>query len=204
MPAEAPPLDVDLELVRRAVAGERLAFEMLVVKYQRRVAAIIRSYVRQSRIVEELTQEAFIHVYQNLVDFRAEGRFWAWVQTIARNTAASYLRSRQNRMEDHPRSAPEDDEQAPWERAPVASAPNAQDEVASQQLFGLIAKAIDALPAQQRDALIMREIEGLDYRSIAATLGVPLNTVRSLIFRGREAIAEQIRPVLAPTRSRRW
>lgn len=200
-PAPPPPQSVDADglLVQRAVAGDALAFEVLVVKYQRRVAATIRALVRDVRVTEELTQEVFIRVHGALADFSVDGSFRAWILTIARNVASSYLRSGQNRMDDRPVEL----DVGPAEVL-MPHAGSAEDEVAARQLFALIDETIAGLPPAQKTALLMREIDDLDYRAIAAALGMPVNTVKSHIFRAREAVAARIRPLLAPTRGRRW
>jgi RNA polymerase sigma-70 factor (ECF subfamily) len=206
-PATGPPgadneTTADGALVGRAVAGEALAFELLVVKYQRRAAAEIRRVVHDAAVTEELTQDAFLLAYDGLADLQTRDRFWPWLRTIARNVASSYLRSRQNRIEDRPADPHADATLAALERH--GSHDSVEDEVAARQLFDALRRAVAALPERQRDAVLMREIEGLDYRSIAATMGLPVNTVKSLIFRGRDAIALAIRPMVQPTRSRRW
>jgi RNA polymerase sigma-70 factor (ECF subfamily) len=196
----APGWDVDRELVARARAGSEVAFELLVVKYQRRVAALIRSLVRRADVTEELTQEVFLSAYDHLGDLREGVAFWAWLSVIARNVASAYLRLRQNRIDEASRdSEPEGDDGLALEHAA-----SPEQEVIARELFAAIDRAVAALPARQRDALLLREVDGLDYGAIAATMGVPVNTVRTLIFRAREAVAQQIRPHLAPTRSRRW
>jgi RNA polymerase sigma-70 factor (ECF subfamily) len=190
--------NVDAELVARALSGQEVAFELLVVKYQRRVAATIRRFVRDDRITEELTQDTFLRAYRALADFMPDGNFQAWLFTIARNTASSYLRSAQNRQDDRPQAAEASEINQP------GAAPSPEEELMARQLFDLIDAEIAALPQAQRSALLLREIDDLDYASIAAALGQPVNTVKSHIFRAREAIARRIRPLLAPTRSRRW
>ena len=191
---------VDAALVARAQQGEMLAFEVLVVKYQRRVAATIRRLVRDDRIVEELTQEVFLSVFLALASFRPDGEFAAWLFTIARNAARSYLRSAQNRQDDRPMELP--DRVGDNDRFGVAPSP--EEEAMAHQLFERIDAEVAALPEVQRRALLMREIDGLDYKAIAAALGQPVNTVKSHIFRAREAIALHAGPLLAPTRDRRW
>lgn len=191
---------IDAALVARAQRGETVAFEVLVVKYQRRVAATIRRFVRDDAITEELTQEVFLSVYLALTTFKADGDFAAWLFTIARNAAKSYLRSGQNRQDDRPvpvlDNAGEDDR--------FGAAPSPEEEAMAHQLFGRINAEVAALPEAQRRALLMREVDGLDYKAIAAALGQPVNTVKSHIFRARDAIAHRVRPLLAPTRDRRW
>jgi RNA polymerase sigma-70 factor, ECF subfamily len=191
---------VDAALVTRAQQGEAVAFEVLVVKYQRRVAATVRRFVHDDRITEELTQEVFLSVFLALPSFRPDGEFAAWLFTIARNAARSYLRSAQNRQDDRPLQRPE--EAAEGER--FALAPSPEEEAMANELFERIDAEVAALPEMQRRALLMREIEGLDYKAIALALAQPVNTVKSHIFRAREAIASRARPLLAPTRDRRW
>ncbi|MEI7445306.1 MAG: sigma-70 family RNA polymerase sigma factor [Burkholderiales bacterium] len=196
------PETADGELVARACAGEDIAFEVLVVKYQRRAAAEIRRVIHDAAIVEELTQDVFLRAYDALPELQDRDRFWPWLRTIARNAASSYLRSGQNRLDDRPLDPDADSTIEAFERQVAPG--GVEDEVAARQLFEALRRAVAALPERQRDAILMREIEGLDYRSIAATMGLPVNTVKSLIFRGREAIAAAIRPMVQPTRARRW
>jgi RNA polymerase sigma-70 factor (ECF subfamily) len=198
----AAPATADGELVARTCAGEPLAFELLVVKYQRRAAAEVRRLVRDAAITEELTQEAFLRAWDGLPELQARDRFWPWLRTICRNVAGSYLRSGQNRLDDRPVDPDAEATLLALDRH--ATEGGVEDEVAARQLFDALRRAVAALPERQRAAILMREIEGLDYRAIAATMGLPVNTVKSLIFRGREGIAEAIRPLLEPTRSRRW
>ena len=188
--------DIDAVLVARAQQGETVAFELLVVKYQRRVAATIRRLVRHDRVTEELTQEAFLSVFLALTTFRPDGDFAAWLFTIARNAARSYLRSAQNRQDDRPMQLEGD--AAENDRFGVAPSP--EEEAMARQLFERIDAEVAALPDVQRRALLMREIDGLDYKAIAAALEQPVNTVKSHIFRAREAIASRARPLLAPSR----
>ena len=191
---------IDAALVERAQWGERVAFELLVVKYQRRVAATVRRLVHDDRITEELTQEVFLSVFVALPSFRPDGDFAAWLFTIARNAARSYLRSAQNRQDDRPVQTPDD----AGDLARFGHAPSPEEEAMAQQLFERIDAELAALPAVQRRALLMREIDGLDYKTIATALEQPVNTIKSHIYRARETIASRARPLLAPTRDRRW
>jgi RNA polymerase sigma-70 factor (ECF subfamily) len=191
---------IDAALVARAQQGETVAFEVLVVKYQRRVAATVRRFVRDDAITEELTQEVFLSAFVALTAFKPDGDFAAWLFTIARNAARSYLRSAQNRQDDRP--MPVLDDAGDDDRFGVAPSP--EEEAMAHQLFERIDAEVAALPDVQRRALLMREVDGLDYKSIAAALGQPVNTVKSHIFRARDAIAHRVRPLLAPTRDRRW
>ena len=191
---------IDAALVARAQQGESIAFEVLVVKYQRRVAATIRRFVRDDAITEELTQETFLSAFLALTSFKPDGDFAAWLFTIARNAARSYLRSAQNRQDDRP--MPALDEAGGDGR--LGAAPSPEEEAMAHQLFERIDAEVASLPDVQRRALLMREVDGLDYKAIAAALGQPVNTVKSHLFRAREAIALRVRPLLAPTRDRRW
>jgi len=191
---------IDAALIERAQQGETVAFEVLVVKYQRRVAATIRRFVRDDSITEELTQEVFLSVFLALTSFKPDGDFAAWLFTIARNAARSYLRSGQNRQDDRPVAALDN----PGEDHRFGAAPSPEEEAMAHQLFERIDAEVAALPEVQRRALLMREVDGLDYKTIAAALGQPVNTVKSHIFRARDAIAHRVRPLLAPTRDRRW
>ena len=192
--------DIDAVLVARTQQGETVAFEALVVKYQRRVAASIRRLVRDDRVTEELTQEAFLSVFLALATFRPDGDFAAWLFTIARNAARSYLRSAQNRQDDRPMQLEGD----ATDNERFGAAPSPEEEAMARQLFERIDAEVAALPDVQRRALLMREIDGLDYKAIATALGQPVNTVKSHIFRARETIASCARPLLAPMRNRRW
>ena len=191
---------IDAALVARAQQGETVAFEVLVVKYQRRVAATIRRFVRDDPITEELTQEVFLSAFLALTNFKPDGEFAAWLFTIARNAAKSYLRSAQNRQDDRPVPGLDD----AGEDARFGAAPSPEEEAMANQLFERIDAEVAALPDAQRRALLMREVDGLDYKTIATALGQPVNTVKSHIFRARDAIADRVRPLLAPTRDRRW
>lgn len=191
---------IDAALVARAQQGETIAFEVLVVKYQRRIAATIRRFVQDDQITEELTQEVFLSAFLALTTFRPDGDFAAWLFTIARNAAKSYLRSAQNRQDDRPLQVPVDagDDQR------FGVAPSPEEVAMAHQLFEGIDAEVAALPDVQRQALLMREIDGLDYKAIAAALGHPVNTIKSHIFRARETVASRVRPLLTSTRDRRW
>jgi RNA polymerase sigma-70 factor, ECF subfamily len=207
MTSEVPIPDVDAALVERTLLGQSVAFEVLVVKYQRRVAAAIRRLVRNDGIVEELAQEAFLKAYTGLSGFRPEAAFQPWLMAIARNTALDHLRSSRSRVVEVPFDLATDGhgdgntDGAESGRAVVAGP---EDEAAARQLFAQIDRAIETLPEAQRRALLLREVDGMDYRGIAETLGIPLNTAKSHVLRARDAIADRVRPLLEPTRNRRW
>jgi RNA polymerase sigma-70 factor, ECF subfamily len=202
--ASSEQAKVDDLLIRRFVDGDLRAFEILVVKYQRRIAASINSMVRNDSVAEELTQETFLRAYRGLANFRFESAFSTWLYAIARNTATSYHRDGHGRADnavslDALTEEFGSDDALIGARAGERTASSPEDEVATQQLLARIQIAVNDLPAQMRDALLLREMEGLSYVEIAEKLGVPLNTVRSLIFRARESVANDINSMLDST-----
>ena len=191
--------DPDLELVRLAQSGTRRAFDMLVVRHQRRVARLISRYVRSPDDVEELTQETFLKAYRGILSFRGESRFSTWLHRIAEYTAHSFLDYSRLR----PRAAPADPEN---DEPTVQSVDedNPERVLMSKQIAETIARAVGALPEVERDALMAREIEGLSYEQIAERAGCPAATIRTRVFRARERVAAALRPQLQPMRGRRW
>ena len=169
---------------------------------------MIQGLVRNDSITEELCQEAFLRAFRALPELRAEIAFYAWLQAIARNLASGYLRSAaqnpvgggRNGQAASTDSGP--DEFEPGQGNVFSASP--EDEMGAKQLFAGLESAISKLPKPQRDALLLREIDGLDYQAIAATMALPLNSVKSLIYRAREALALELSPFLEPVRNRRW
>ena len=196
----AEPADVDRLLIERFLQGDKRAFEVLVVKYQRRIAALIERIVRNGAVAEELTQETFIKAYRALPQFRGESRFSTWLHTIARNTAVGHVGSGQAQADRAAGSGEQPDDDI----GSAGTSPSPEEELVSRQLYDTIQRAIAELPARQREALLLREVEGLSYAEIAERLKTPLNTVRPWIFRAREAVADKIQPSMQATRSRRW
>lgn len=192
---------LDAELVRRALDGERTAFDLLVVRYQRRIAALISRYRLDAGTIEDLTQEAFIKAYRGLASFRGDSTFFTWLARIALNTTKTYLAERKRRVE---AVGLEEDAGELDPLASIESGDLTEGTVASRQMGEIIARALDEMSTDLRDALTMREIDGMSYQEIAAALDVPLNTVRSRIFRAREAVAMKLRPLLEVSRANRW
>jgi RNA polymerase sigma-70 factor (ECF subfamily) len=192
---------LDAELVRRALEGERTAFDLLVVRYQRRIAALISRYRLDAGTIEDLTQEAFIKAYRGLAGFRGDSTFFTWLARIALNTTKTYLTENKRRVE----TVGLDDDAAELDPlAGIESGDLTEGTVASRQMGEIINRALEDMSSELRDALTMREIDGMSYQEIAESLKVPLNTVRSRIFRARETVALKLRPVLEVSRSRRW
>jgi len=203
-PTRAPAQSIallDAELVRRALDGERTAFDLLVVRYQRRIAALISRYRLDAGTIEDLTQEAFIKAYRGLASFRGDSTFFTWLARIALNTTKTYLSERKRRVET---VGLEEDAAELDPLATIESGDLTEGTVASRQMGEIIARALDDMSPDLRDALTMREIDGMAYQEIAAALNVPLNTVRSRIFRARETVAMKLRPLLEVSRTKRW
>ncbi|MEW6563215.1 MAG: RNA polymerase sigma factor RpoE [Pseudomonadota bacterium] len=195
--------EVDQQLVERAQRGDKHAFELLIAKYQRRLARLISRFVRDPGEVEDVTQEAFIKAYRALPAFRGESAFYTWLYRIGINTAKNYLLSLGRRA---PTSTLFDaDESEDFEEADLlheVSTP--ENELMSKQVVEVVNSSLQQLPDDLRTALTLREIEGLSYEEIAAVMNCPIGTVRSRIFRAREAIAENLRPLLGTNKDQRW
>ena len=196
--------DVDHALVKRAQAGDSLTFDMLVVKYQDRVWRLIQRWVRQPETAQDLTQETFINVYRGLGSFRGDSKFYTWVYRIAINTAKRALKrpaqGAEQSLDDVETFQLEADSNPLFE---VDNA-NPETELASKQLAEAVARAMAELPDDMRQALELRELEGMSYQAIAEVMGSPLGTVRSRIFRAREWVAERVQPMLEHRSGKRW
>jgi len=195
--------EVDQQLVERAQRGDKHAYELLVVKYQRRLARLISRFVRDAAEVEDVTQEAFIKAYRALPTFRGESAFYTWLYRIGINTAKNYLLALKRRA---PTSTQFNvDEAEGFEEADLlqeVSTP--ENELMSKQVVEVVNSSLQQLPDDLRTALTLREIEGLSYEEIADVMDCPIGTVRSRIFRAREAIAENLRPLLGTSEHNRW
>ena len=195
--------EVDQELVERAQRGDKRAFELLVMKYQRKLARLLSRMVRDPAEIEDITQESFIKAYRALPQFRGESAFYTWLYRIAVNTAKNYLVARGRRA---PTTTEFNAEEAEgFEEAELLrdiATPDA--ELQTKQIAEAVNKAVEALPEELRTAITLREIEGLSYEEIAQMMDCPIGTVRSRIFRAREAIAEKIRPMLGTGKDKRW
>jgi RNA polymerase sigma-70 factor (ECF subfamily) len=195
--------EVDQELVERAQKGDKRAFELLVIKYQRKLARLLSRMVRDPAEIEDITQESFIKAYRALPQFRGESAFYTWLYRIAVNTAKNYLVARGRRAPTTTEFSSEEAEG--FEDAELLrdiATPDA--ELQTKQIANAVNKAVEALPEELRTAITLREIEGLSYEEIAQMMDCPIGTVRSRIFRAREAIAEKIRPMLGTAKDKRW
>ena len=195
--------EVDQQLVVRAQQGDKRAYELLVLKYQRKLARLLSRLVRDPAEVEDVTQEAFIKAYRALPSFRGESAFYTWLYRIGINTAKNYLVAMGRRA---PTSTGFDNEDAEnFEDADqLRDANTPEDELHGKEIAAVVNHAMDALPEDLRTAITLREIEGLSYEEIASVMNCPIGTVRSRIFRAREAIATELRPLLGTLENRRW
>ena len=197
---------VDQELVERVQAGDKRAFDLLVLKYQRKVQRLVSRFVRDSGEVDDVVQEAFIKAYRALPTFRGDAAFYTWIYRIAINCAKNYLASPARRIVPQSDLMSEDDDDAESfdrnEGLHDVATPDA--EYASKQIAEAVNRAMAALPDDLRTAVTLREIEGLSYEEIAEAMDCPIGTVRSRIFRAREAIATELRPMLGTREDRRW
>src|SRR5664279_5397349 len=195
--------EVDQQLVERAQRGDKRAFELLVLKYQRKLGRLLSRLVRDPSEVEDVTQEAFIKAYRALPSFRGDSAFYTWLYRIAINTAKNYLVALGRRA---PTSTGFDNAEAEnFEDAEQLRDSNTpESELMGREIAATVNKAMDALPADLRTAITLREIEGMSYEEIANVMNCPIGTVRSRIFRAREAIAAELRPLLGTDEDRRW
>jgi RNA polymerase sigma factor RpoE len=195
--------EIDQLLVERAQGGDKRAFDQLVSKYQRKLGRLLSRYIRDSAEVEDVTQEAFIKAYRALPSFRGDSAFYTWLYRIGINTAKNYLVSQGRRA---PTSTEFDSTEAEtFESADLLRDINTPESLLlSKQIGETVNSAMDNLPEELRTAIVLREIEGLSYEEIAAMMDCPIGTVRSRIFRAREAVAARLRPLLDIAPDRRW
>ncbi len=206
--APASP-DSDALLVERAVNGDTRAFEMLVIKYQRRVERLVARMVRDVDLVPDITQETFIRAYRALAQFRGDAQFYTWLYRIAVNTAKKQLLSMKNDPLVLQSSLERDDEDetSSSDRALSMGATDSETPdavLARKEIARAVNEAMDALPEELRLDVTLREIEGMSYEAIAQALDCPIGTVRSRIFRAREAISNRIKPMLDRQSGKRW
>jgi RNA polymerase sigma-70 factor (ECF subfamily) len=195
--------EVDQQLVERVQRGDKHAFDLLVSKYQRKLGRLISRFVRDSADAEDVTQEAFVKAYRALPGFRGESAFYTWLYRIGINTAKNYLLSNKRRA---PTSTPfdADDAESFEEGGLLREVDTPENELMSKQVVGVVQASLQQLPEDLRSALTLREIEGLSYEEIASVMNCPVGTVRSRIFRAREAVAENLRPLLETSKGKRW
>jgi RNA polymerase sigma-70 factor (ECF subfamily) len=195
--------EVDQALVERAQKGDKQAFGLLVSKYQRKLGRLLSRLIRDPAEVEDVTQEAFIKAYRALPSFRGDSAFYTWLYRIGVNTAKNYLVSQGRRA---PTTTEFDSEEAEtFEEGDQLRDINTPEHLLlTKQIGATVTAAMEGLPEELRTAIMLREIEGLAYEEIAAIMECPIGTVRSRIFRAREAVAEKLRPLLDTGPDKRW
>lgn len=205
-PPLSPDAQADALLVERVKQGDQRAFELLVIKYQRRIERLIGRIVRDTDLVFDLAQETFIRAYRALPQFRGESAFYTWLYRIAVNTAkkAAVELGRDPVQTETALNADDEDEETSRRRSEPTDTATPDAVLASKQIAATVNAAIDALSEDLRQALTLREIEGLSYEEIAEVMNCPIGTVRSRIFRAREAVAQRLRPLLNTREGERW
>lgn len=195
--------EADQQLVERAQRGDKHAFELLVHKYQRKLARLLSRFIRDPAEIEDVTQEAFIKAYRALPSFRGDSAFYTWLYRIGINTAKNFLVAQGRRA---PTTTAVDSEEAEsFEESDLLKDVNTPEaELLTKEIAQTVNEAMSSLPEDLRQAIALREIEGLSYEEIAEIMNCPIGTVRSRIFRAREAIAEKLRPLLGTQKDKRW
>jgi len=195
--------EVDQQLVERVQSGDKRAFDLLVTKYQRKLGRLLSRFIRDPSEVEDVTQEAFIKAYRALPGFRGDSAFYTWLYRIGINTAKNHLVAMGRRA---PTSTGLDAEEAEsldsGDQLRDLNTP--ENQMMSRQVGETVNQTLQELPEELRTAITLREIEGLSYEEIAAAMQCPVGTVRSRIFRAREAVAEKLKPLLDTGKDRRW
>jgi len=195
--------DSDQQLVERVQAGDKAAFDLLVRKYQHRVLKLVSRFVPDAAEAEDVAQEAFLKAYRALASFRGDSAFYTWLYRIAINTAKNYLVALGRRA---PTSTGFDNEEAEQfeDAEALRDTATPENELIGKQIAETVNRTLELLPEDLRTAITLREIEGLSYEEIADVMNCPIGTVRSRIFRAREAIAAELRPLLGTDENRRW
>ena len=198
--------DTDVPLVERARRGDKHAFEMLVVKYQRRIERLVGRMVRDSDLVLDVAQETFIRAWRALPQFRGESAFYTWLYRIAINSAKKALADlrRDPLVAEASLARGEDGEEPSRVENELSDGETPEALLASKEIAAAVNAAIEALSEELRQAITLREIEGLSYEEISEVMNCPIGTVRSRIFRAREAIAARLRPLLDTREGVRW
>ncbi|OVZ63020.1 RNA polymerase sigma factor RpoE [Pigmentiphaga sp. NML080357] len=195
--------DIDAELVARVQRGDKKAFELLMLKYQRKILRLLSRFIRDPSEVEDVAQEAFIKAYRALPQFRGESAFYTWLYRIAINTAKNHLVA-SGRRPSSPSEYENEDGETFDETDNLSDINTPESMMATREIAETVNLAIEALPEELRTAIVLREIEGMSYEDIAQSMGCPIGTVRSRIFRAREAIAARLRPLLGTQDDKRW
>jgi len=200
------PGDSDLLLVERARAGDQRAFELLVIKYQRRVERLVGRMVRDVDLVPDIAQETFIRAYRALHQFRGDAQFYTWLYRIAVNTSKKFLLALKHdpTVSESALASKDEDDETFISRNEPSTDETPETVLAAKEITRVIDEVLAQLPEDLRQAITLREMEGLSYEDIAALMACPIGTVRSRIFRAREAISGRVRPMLERQTGKRW
>ncbi|ABM58976.1 RNA polymerase sigma factor RpoE [Verminephrobacter eiseniae] len=206
VPEPSPAENSDLQLVERTVAGDQRAYELLVIKYQRRIERLIGRMVRDTDLVQDIAQETFIRAYRALHQFRGDAQFYTWLYRIAVNSAKKALMEMKRNpvISENALRGNEQEDETSYPGHELTSDETPETVLAAQEVAQAVNAAVQDLPEDLRQAVVLREIEGLSYEEIAAAMGCPIGTVRSRIFRAREAISAKVRPLLENQSGKRW
>jgi len=187
---------IDQELVLKVQGGDKKAFDLLVLKYQQKIANLISRYIRDPHEVLDVTQEAFIKAYRAIPQFRGDSAFYTWLYRIAINTAKNYLVAQGRRPPMDDVEAETAEQMDIGVRLKETGTP--ENLVLTEEISMTVQQAIEDLPEDLRTAIILRELEGMSYEEIANAMSCPVGTIRSRIFRAREAIDKRLSPLLKP------
>ena len=198
--------DSDALLVQRAASGDQHAFELLVIKYQRRIQRLIGRMVRDVDLVEDIAQETFIRAYRALHQFRGDAQFYTWLYRIAVNTAKKFLldMKRDPTVSEAAFKSNDEDDETSWVKHEPIADETPETALAAKEIAAAVNAALLALPDDLQQAITLREIEGLSYEEIGEVMNCPIGTVRSRIFRAREAISSKVKPMLEKQTGKRW
>jgi len=200
-PSTSTPAGSDAALVERAQAGDARAYELLVIKYQRRIERLAGHMARDPHLAQDIAQETFLQAWRALPGFRGEAQFFTWLYRIALNTAKKALMARK-RDWTLTQAALDDETFSPQGEPSTHASP--ESELAAREIAETVHAAMQALSADLREAITLREIEGMSYEEIAEAMNCPVGTVRSRIFRAREAISAKVKPLLSHQTGKRW
>ncbi len=195
--------DIDQALIERVQQGDKQAFNLLVSKYQRKVARLVSRLVRDPDDIEDVVQDTFIKAYKALANFRGESAFYTWIYRIAINTAKNHLVA-QGRRPSTPHEVSDEDSETFDETDTLSDIDTPESVMVSRQIAATVNRAMEELPEELKTAIVMREIDGMSYEDIALAMNCPIGTVRSRIFRAREAISVKLKPLLGSTGDKRW
>lgn len=196
--------EIDQQLVERAQRGDKQAFELLVIKYQRKLARLLSQFIRDSAEVEDVAQETFIKAYRSLSSFRGDSAFYTWLYRIGINAAKNFLVTQKRRVSNTSNGFDIEDAKNFEEGSQLRELDTPESELISKQIARTVHQTLHELPEDLRTAITLREIEGLSYEEIANVMNCPTGTVRSRIFRAREAISDKLQSVTEISKDKRW